>query len=137
MNESDILLKQSDKSSTVGRQIAFGISAAVWGVSLKYNIHNSQLEYLILTNLITLAIYFFVDLNQYFLTTIRYRRIVNDYLRTTKIKDEYDLNFNKLYDKMIDFSYFLFKTKFVILFIAVIELFLFLIFQFFNLPKVN
>ncbi len=134
MQNDNIVSQQTDKSSNVGRQIAFGLITASWGVTFYKNEFHSEI--LPLISMITLIIYFALDLCQYYRTALRYRRVMNDYnlakldIETSDLIDNEkrerikfcEKNLETERYKIVRFSFLIFKLKFWLLPIPVILL---------------
>jgi hypothetical protein len=130
MDTEDVIFNQSEQSSTVGRQIAFGLIAVAWAIS--YNDKNFYFDFYPCISILILVIYFSIDLIQYFFTTVKYRRIHIDYkiakvLEKDRPTNNLDQHYNIEKAKIIEFSYRMFKIKFYLLPFSVIALLIYLV----------
>lgn len=135
MTIDEIIAKQSEQSSTIGRQIAFALIAVSW--SLSKNDQGFFLNLFPYISMILLVGYLSIDLSQYFFTTIRYRRVEIEYAIAKancleEEKEGIDKNYNLEKYKNSRFSYRLFIIKFIFIPIAVLLLFINLVQQIFK-----
>ena len=63
-SEQEVVFKQSEYSSNVGRQISFALIAVAWALS--YSNGHVNLNFFLGLTIVILVIYFSVDLSQYF-----------------------------------------------------------------------
>ncbi|WP_291860622.1 hypothetical protein [Marinilabilia sp.] len=135
MEKDNIVSTQSDKSSNVGRQIAFGLIGVSW--TLTQNGDGFNMTLFPALSLLFLVIFFSIDLIQYYVTAINYRATINDF-NIAKIyienspkldRDEKNAkfafiqeNFDTKRYKIIRFSFLLFNIKFWVLPIPVVLL---------------
>lgn len=136
MKENDIISKQSEQASNAGRQIAFALIAVTW--SLSKNDEKISIYYFTGISMIAIVAYLALDMLQYFITTIRYRKIENSYAvaidNCTEEKSEgINSDYIKKKARINTVSYNLFVAKFIFIPISVISLMLYLICRFFSL----
>jgi len=129
-SEQEVVFKQSEYSSNVGRQISFALIAVAWALS--YSNGHVNLNFFLGLTIVILVIYFSVDLSQYFFTTIKFRNKQIDYNIAKAMNDKIDYEkLEKTYlvekAKIITFSFRMFKIKFYLLPIALISLLIHLI----------
>ncbi|MDR1698301.1 MAG: hypothetical protein LBR75_00540 [Prevotellaceae bacterium] len=112
--------------SNICRQIAFALTAVAWAIIFKgddYKNNDWNVIYIKYV-LIALVVYFLIDVCQYFLVAVRYRkhyRKTDAALQYFSIKEIEDIE-AKGREKISNMSYYFFFVKIVVLLAAVIGL---------------
>jgi hypothetical protein len=122
-----LILKKSENSSTVGRQISFALLAVTW--ALIYDQHTFRFHILLGISAIILLLYLLVDLIQYYYAAMRLKHLL--YWFQTEDDDQNDekkaVNYKTDKWKLSQKVNMLYNIKFVLLGIALISLLCYII----------
>jgi len=122
-----LILKKSENSSNVGRQISFALLAVTW--ALIYDQHSFRFHILLGLSALILLLYLLIDLMQYYYAAMRLKymfykiQIEND---ETK-KDQLIVDYKTQKWKLSKFVNTLFSVKFIMLGLSLIFLLLYII----------
>lgn len=119
MNAWNLFTKQTDKASSIARQIVFALAAVSWGSLYdKGSIQTRSTIFIIC--MILVVLYFIVDVLQYYLSARKLRKLEYNYMAAKGAQNKYIIGkVNKKYvSKRIEiehFSYRLFTMKMLII----------------------